>query len=98
MKTNTTKNERTEKMENNITSVERVQRFTERVSRAKNIHIERADETQFLVASAADPDKFHEVTLDVDGDNMKCTCPDFIFRARKLGIPCKHIIAALDSI
>lgn len=43
------------------------------------------------IPSQEDPTKTYRVTFD--GEKFSCTCPDYTFRARKMGKDCKHIYA-----
>ncbi|MEM4384412.1 MAG: DEAD/DEAH box helicase, partial [Candidatus Caldarchaeum sp.] len=43
------------------------------------------------IPSQEDPTKTYRVTFD--GEKFSCTCPDYTFRAKKMGKDCKHIYA-----
>ncbi|GBC71235.1 ATP-dependent RNA helicase RhlB [Candidatus Calditenuaceae archaeon HR02] len=43
------------------------------------------------VPSQEDPSKTYRVTFD--GEKFTCTCPDYVYRAKKQGRDCKHIYA-----
>ncbi|MEM4283857.1 MAG: helicase-related protein [Candidatus Caldarchaeum sp.] len=43
------------------------------------------------IPSQEDPTKIYRVTFD--GEKFSCTCPDYVFRAKKLVRDCKHIYA-----
>ena len=44
--------------------------------------------------SQTDPNKFYTIT--VTDDDIKCTCPDFVYRKQKKNMFCKHINDALS--
>jgi hypothetical protein len=55
----------------------------------------KLDESMYQVSSARDPSKLYEV--EIDPRMATCTCPHYVFRCRKAGLPCKHIIAVLNA-
>lgn len=43
------------------------------------------------VKSASNPKKTYEIKVRKGSKTLSCNCPDWIYRASRLGRPCKHI-------
>lgn len=70
----------------NLTNQKERDRLHRAVAQDRRIIPTKAHKVAFVESS--NPGKFYEVSKE------SCECSDWIFRGRKLGAPCKHMIAA----
>lgn len=62
----------------------------------KRVAMERIEfdfqKTHWIAISASCPEVYYKLDLLYDNSGF-CTCPDFIYRKSKRGLPCKHLVA-----
>lgn len=59
--------------------------------------IREIGEGEFKVGSERDPLKSYDVDI-INERDYSCNCPHYIYRCKRNGLKCKHIIAVLNMI
>ena len=66
--------------------------ISKREQSAKNLKVEQKDD--YFLVSSSKPGKYYKVDINIP----KCECIDFLRRARKLKLECKHIMAVRNFL